>query len=153
METPDNELSSFENSNTQHPQALGSFCVETRRYLIVSLSDSLPLAPSITSSPPNLLKQASVLCQFQLLTSQGAQDLAIVEASPTPRNMLSQPPIPLTKRELEVVRLVADGQANKQIARLLKISQWTVSTHLRRIFLKLDVDTRAAMVHRCANFL
>jgi DNA-binding CsgD family transcriptional regulator len=54
----------------------------------------------------------------------------------------------LTKRELQVVMLVAKGCVNKQIADQLKISEWTVSTHLRRIFLKLRVDSRAAMVYR-----
>jgi hypothetical protein len=39
---------------------------------------------------------------------------------------------------------------NKQIAHQLHISEWTVATHLRRIFAKLGVDTRAAMVYRCA---
>lgn len=55
----------------------------------------------------------------------------------------------LTPRELQIVVLVADGKVNKQIADILRISEWTVSTHLRRIFAKLGVDTRAAMVSRC----
>lgn len=55
----------------------------------------------------------------------------------------------LTPRELQIVALVADGNVNKQIADVLRISEWTVSTHLRRIFAKVGVDTRAAMVSRC----
>ena len=55
----------------------------------------------------------------------------------------------LTPRELQIAALVADGKVNKQIADVLRISEWTVSTHLRRIFAKLGVDTRAAMVSRC----
>jgi DNA-binding CsgD family transcriptional regulator len=55
----------------------------------------------------------------------------------------------LTARELEVATLVASGRPNKQIASALGISEWTVSTHLRRIFAKLGVDSRAAMVARC----
>jgi DNA-binding CsgD family transcriptional regulator len=54
----------------------------------------------------------------------------------------------LTSREREVARMVADGFTNKEIASVLEISSWTVSTHLRRIFGKLDVGTRAAMVAR-----
>ncbi len=57
----------------------------------------------------------------------------------------------LTPRELQIVVLVADGNVNKQIADVLRISEWTVSTHLRRIFAKLGVDTRAAMVSRCVG--
>ena len=59
----------------------------------------------------------------------------------------------LTPREMQIVALVAEGQVNKQIAGELGISEWTVSTHLRRIFAKLDVDTRAAMVTKCFEAL
>ena len=59
----------------------------------------------------------------------------------------------LTARELQIVALVAEGRVNKQIADGLRISEFTVSTHLRRIFAKLGVDTRAAMVSRCLKAL
>jgi DNA-binding CsgD family transcriptional regulator len=54
----------------------------------------------------------------------------------------------LSPREYEIARMVAKGYANKTIASLLDISSWTVSSHLRRIFSKLDVTSRAAMVAR-----
>jgi DNA-binding CsgD family transcriptional regulator len=57
------------------------------------------------------------------------------------------PTQPLTQREHEIVAQVRLGRVNKQIAAELGISEHTVSTHLRRIFRKLGVDTRAAMVH------
>ncbi len=49
---------------------------------------------------------------------------------------------PLTERELEVVKLVADGAANKQIAAALFISENTVKAHLKNIFVKLEADSR-----------
>ena len=52
----------------------------------------------------------------------------------------------LTDREWEIASLVAEGKVNKQIAYQLKISEWTVSTHIRRIFVKLGVSSRASMV-------
>jgi DNA-binding CsgD family transcriptional regulator len=52
----------------------------------------------------------------------------------------------LSPREREIVRMVAQGHANKIIADFLGISTWTVCTHLRRIFAKLGVGSRAAMV-------
>ncbi|MEO0599825.1 MAG: helix-turn-helix transcriptional regulator [Myxococcota bacterium] len=55
----------------------------------------------------------------------------------------------LTPREQEIVRLVSRGLVNKQIAEALRISRHTVDTHLRRIFAKLAVDTRAEMVSLC----
>jgi DNA-binding CsgD family transcriptional regulator len=58
----------------------------------------------------------------------------------------NQLPVQLSPRESEIVRLVALGHSNKIIADVLNISSWTVCTHLRRIFAKLGVGSRAAMV-------
>jgi DNA-binding CsgD family transcriptional regulator len=58
----------------------------------------------------------------------------------------------LSPRELEIVRLIAEGHPNKVIAAVLDISAWTVSTHVRRIFGKLSVTSRAAVVARMAKF-
>jgi two-component system nitrate/nitrite response regulator NarL len=54
----------------------------------------------------------------------------------------------LSPREQEIVRMVAEGHPNKVIADVLNISAWTVCTHLRRIFAKFGVASRAAMVAR-----
>jgi DNA-binding NarL/FixJ family response regulator len=54
--------------------------------------------------------------------------------------------LPLSPREREVARMIAKGYPNKIIASVLDISVWTVSTHLRRIFAKLGVTSRTAMV-------
>ena len=56
----------------------------------------------------------------------------------------------LSPREREIVRMVAQGRPNKVIAAVLNISSWTVCTHLRRIFAKLGVTSRAAMVAKVA---
>jgi len=54
--------------------------------------------------------------------------------------------VQLSPREQEIVRMVAKGHPNKVIADVLSISMWTVCTHLRRVFAKLGVGSRAAMV-------
>ena len=58
-------------------------------------------------------------------------------------------PLPggLTEREVEVLRLVADGLSNSDIAVRLLVSPRTVHAHLRSIFDKLDVASRTAAVH------
>jgi len=58
------------------------------------------------------------------------------------------PLVRLSPREQEIARMVADGRTNQAIAGALEISIWTVSTHLRRIFAKLGVCSRAEMVAR-----
>jgi DNA-binding NarL/FixJ family response regulator len=44
--------------------------------------------------------------------------------------------------------MIAKGYPNKTIAAVLDISVWTVCTHLRRIFAKMGVTSRTAMVTR-----
>jgi DNA-binding NarL/FixJ family response regulator len=54
----------------------------------------------------------------------------------------------LTERELEVLRLVADGDSNQDIARKLFVSLATVKTHINHIFGKLDAESRVQVVAR-----
>ena len=51
-------------------------------------------------------------------------------------------PAGLTERELEVLRLIARGMSNKQIARELVLSEKTVKTHVSNILAKLHVADR-----------
>jgi DNA-binding CsgD family transcriptional regulator len=51
---------------------------------------------------------------------------------------------PLTVREMEVLRLVAKGRSNRNIADTLHISEKTVARHLSNIFTKLDLNSRTA---------
>ncbi len=55
---------------------------------------------------------------------------------------------PLTERELEVLRLIVEGETNARISEYLYISLGTVKTHVRNILAKLSVDdrTQAAVV-------
>lgn len=53
---------------------------------------------------------------------------------------------PLTDRELEVLRLAAQGKANKEIARALDVSVRTVEAHLSHVFRKLSVGSRTEAV-------
>lgn len=54
--------------------------------------------------------------------------------------------INLSPREQAIAKLVAQGLPNKSIGNQLNISPWTVATHLRRIFFKLGVTSRTAMI-------
>ncbi len=49
---------------------------------------------------------------------------------------------PLTKREVDILRLVAQGLMNQEIADSLVLSEWTVRTHVRNILAKLHLANR-----------
>ena len=66
-----------------------------------------------------------------------APDLARLEPERSPRHGLSP-------RELEVLRLVAAGKSNREIAGALVISEHTVARHLQNIYTKLGLSSRAA---------
>ena len=71
----------------------------------------------------------------------GVRLLALRRENPSAISLLSP-------REQEIARMVAFGYPNKTIASVLEISSWTVASHLRRIFMKLNVSSRAAMATR-----
>lgn len=55
-------------------------------------------------------------------------------------------PEPLTPREMDVLRLLAQGQSNKEIARALYLVEETVKSHVRHILAKLGVQSRTQAV-------
>jgi LuxR family maltose regulon positive regulatory protein len=57
---------------------------------------------------------------------------------------------PLSRQELQVLRMLGAGYSNEEIGKALFISGNTVKTHLRHIYAKLDVKTRTAAVSRAA---
>jgi len=58
--------------------------------------------------------------------------------------------LPLTRREREVLAILAAGKTNEDIGSLLAISPRTVQKHLERVFEKLGVETRTAAAMRAA---
>jgi len=78
--------------------------------------------------------KAAVEGQVQLSPQAAARLLREVRAPESPET--------LTERETEVLRLVAKGQANKEIARTLVIGEKTVKTHVSNILAKLGVQSR-----------
>ncbi len=70
--------------------------------------------------------------------------LHVDELSQGGHGLHGEPTIPLTPREIEVVRLVAAGKTNRMIAGELYLSEKTVDRHLSNVFSKLGISSRAA---------
>jgi HD-GYP domain-containing protein (c-di-GMP phosphodiesterase class II) len=80
------------------------------------------------------------------LVRDGALDSTVVDcvtATPNPKKVYAVKHSTLTERELDVLRHVALGRTNKEIAVVLGISARTVQTHTLHVYEKLGVDTRA----------
>lgn len=74
-----------------------------------------------------------------------AADFVSATRGPTTRSA-GPPTQPLTRREVEVLGMLAEGLANKNIAARLGISEHTVKTHVASILTKLDAFSRAEAV-------
>ena len=81
---------------------------------------------------------------------QFLQSLEGIEAAHAPLPAALVDPV-LTRRELEVLRLVADGFNNQIIGEKLFVSEHTVHRHMANIFDKLSVSSRAAAVAQAAR--
>lgn len=104
-----------------------------------------------------LLRDASAetIIVAALAIAQGliviAPELAAVLITPVP-SPADQPLLePLTPRELEVLRRLADGLSNKQIGRQLAISEHTVKFHVNAIMGKLGAQSRTEAVVRATR--
>lgn len=74
-----------------------------------------------------------------------ARDVSPTPAAPSPQEAARRyaPRHGLTRRELEILRLIAAGQSNREIGDTLFITSATVARHLANLYAKLGVDTRA----------
>jgi DNA-binding CsgD family transcriptional regulator len=73
-------------------------------------------------------------------------------AAPFTRNQAAVASLGLTRRECEVLDLLASGRTNEELARTLGVSPNTIKTHLASLFAKLEVDRRIKVIEK-ARFL
>jgi len=109
------------------------------------LEDATVVAAVRAGAIGYLLKdtQADELCGAIHAAAAGQVRLA-PQAAARLMNEVRTPENPdmLTEREIEVLRLLAQGQANKEIARSLHIAEKTVKTHVSNILAKLGLQSR-----------
>lgn len=87
--------------------------------------------------------KADELCRSIKAAAAGQVQLSPQAAARLMREVRTpESPQTLTERETEVLRLLAEGKANKEIALALSISETTVKTHVSNILMKLGVPSR-----------
>jgi DNA-binding NarL/FixJ family response regulator len=96
------------------------------------------------------LNQELAMYVIQQLVGRTTQETKPPSASQS-HNPPDRLPHSLTKRELEVLRLVAQGQTNQEIAQSFVLSTLTVKTHVQRIIRKLGVSDRTQAAVRAAE--
>jgi two-component system, NarL family, response regulator LiaR len=82
--------------------------------------------------------KAAAAGQVRLAPEAAARLMREVRAPASPDTLTE----PLTERETDVLKLIARGRANKQIARELYVTTSTVKTHVNNLYRKLDVGSR-----------
>ena len=123
-------------------ETIGS--VHERSLTLVALAE-LRLREGQTAPARELIETARSLCLPMNATLTLAR-IARLEAhlpSVASQNAL---PVGLTPREAEVLRLLATGLANAEIAGQLSLSSRTIDTHLTSIYAKLGVTSRGAAI-------
>ncbi len=78
----------------------------------------------------------------QIKQSDYAKGLAAVDENKQMKPTSQIPIVPLSERELEVLKLIVDGKSNQEIGEKLFVTLATVKTHVRSILNKLSVDDR-----------
>jgi DNA-binding NarL/FixJ family response regulator len=94
-----------------------------------------------TTMPDDLLQAIRLVHQGDLPLDPSVTNTVVRELNRPPTPSPSRPDL-LTDREIDVIRLIATGRANQQIATELGVSERTVSTHVSRILTKLQLENR-----------
>jgi DNA-binding NarL/FixJ family response regulator len=114
-----------------------------RREYVVGLLEVGAAGYMLKDDPQEtLIRAVHIVAQGQQWFSPKVMELLVKSAGAHKRELLDE----LTKREVEVLRLVASGYKNSQIAEAMTVTEQAVKNYIRRIFKKLGVETRVEAV-------
>jgi DNA-binding NarL/FixJ family response regulator len=133
---------------------LGRRGVPARVLVLTTYDTDSHVLPAIEAGATGYLLKDAPRDELLRAVRAAARGEAVLSPSVAARlmNRLRTPATgPLSPRELEVLRLVAAGNTNREAAARLFITEATVKTHLINIYAKLDVGDRAAAVAEAYN--
>ena len=123
---------------------------EPEGYVRMFVGEGAPMAALLRRLPSDEVSPQYVGRLFTILRQAGgdrhlpAEEIISTNTQPLPE--------PLSERELEVLRLVASGRSNREIARELYVSLATVKTHINNTYRKLGANSRTRAVARARDF-
>lgn len=136
---------------------------EARILIVTSFIDDEKVYPAIEAGAKSYILKTSTAAEIADAIRATNKGESVLEPEVTTKMMhrLTQRPEPnlyedLTKRETEVLKLIAQGKSNQEIADELFITLKTVKTHVSNILSKLQVDDRTqaaiyALKHKIAD--
>ncbi|MBB6346460.1 response regulator [Nonomuraea muscovyensis] len=122
--------------------------VRARVLVLTTYDTDSDVLPAIEAGATGYLLKDAAREELARGVEAAARGEAVLSPSVATRLMgqVRRPADPLSGRELEILRLVAQGTTNREAAARLFISEATVKTHLLHIYAKLGVNDRAAAV-------
>lgn len=122
----------------------------TRVLVLTSVSDRADVGPAMRAGasgflykdvdPTALVRAVRAVHSGQVLLAPEAAEAML--AGGEGARPAGGPPVPLTDREREVLKLIAAGRSNREIARSLAVAEKTVKTHVSNVLMKLGVQDR-----------
>lgn len=134
---------------------LGQFVEEHTLPVVALLAVAAPADAVRGAGARGLLSRTSAAAQMTAALHAVVQGLLVFDetllAAPAASPAVIELVEPLSGRELEVLRHLAEGLSNKEIARAMSISENTVKFHINAIFGKLGVQSRTEAVVRATR--
>jgi DNA-binding NarL/FixJ family response regulator len=139
-------------SGVEATRELRERCPETRVVMLTVSPDEVDVVESVQAGASGYILKGAPIEEIaaaaraaadgepRLSPRIAAELVQQVRKAPPPRPQPDEPR--LTKRELDVLRLIADGKGNPEISEELSISEQTVKTHVSSLLEKLGVDNR-----------
>jgi DNA-binding NarL/FixJ family response regulator len=131
---------------------------QTQVVVLTTYSDDESIVSALQAGAVGYLTKDSTRAEIGRAIHAAAAGQAVLDASVQQRLLSAaakalrpDPPLDgdgaLTQREAEVLRLIADGQSNREMARTLFVSEATIKTHVNRIFTKTGSSNRAQAIN------
>ena len=115
-------------------------------WMAQALRDGVRAILPRTADGPEITAALEAVAQGLVVLHRDSVALVVPGPANESRELPPAPQQPLTPRELQSLRMLADGHGNKTIAWKMGISEHTVKFHVASIFAKLNVSTRTEAV-------